>query len=543
VTSKTHRPENGQSSRDRSGPLTSRAGRIGDGDQESFRWQIRVGAAALLVVNVAVGLFVYQQQHAIIDYAVNVYDTAFVSTNYLHLAQVSFQHYVDDRLRAATPEEKTKTGEGLENVLNNLDVVIERADSPRSRTLAKEVRARISALVGDETGSAELRSRLNGLQEDIERLASRASAVGLKARDDIEGFSAKSDVLLSLSIFTSIAMIIVALLLLERMISQAQAVRRDTERRDAELAAAAEQRRTLREKELAAKAAQADHITKLLDGFMQEMTEPTEQLHGAAKDLNLNADGLNEMAQQANAQSGMVAAASEETAAMVQSAAMAGDELARTIAAVEAHAIESSRLAAGAVDEVLQTNSTIDELAVVANEISDVTDLINKIAGQTNLLALNATIEAARAGEAGRGFAIVAQEVKALAGQTANATRNINQRIGAIQSVTVRSVGAIQGISSTIRELNRFSVSIASAVEQQTRATHKIAKSLTAASASVVNVNEAITQIESVGSRTAKAAGMLTSASVSVTKQAKTIHEQVIEFTEGIREIQAKSDA
>jgi methyl-accepting chemotaxis protein len=118
-------------------------------------------------------------------------------------------------------------------------------------------------------------------------------------------------------------------------------------------------------------------------------------------------------------------------------------------------------LAAGAVDEVLQTNSTIDELAVVANEISEVTDLINKIAGQTNLLALNATIEAARAGEAGRGFAIVAQEVKALAGQTANATQNINQRIGAIQSVAVRSVGAIQGISSTIRELNRFSVSIA----------------------------------------------------------------------------------
>ena len=215
----------------------------------------------------------------------------------------------------------------------------------------------------------------------------------------------------------------------------------------------------------------------------------------------------------------------------------------RTIAAVEAHAIDLSRLAAGAVNEVLQTNSTIDELAVVANEISEVTGLINKIAGQTNLLALNATIEAARAGKAGRGFAVVAQEVKALGGQTANATRTINQRIEAIQSATDRSVEAIQGISSTIRELDRFSVSIASAVEQQTRATHGIAKNLTAASRSVVNVNGAITQIESVGSRTAKAAGMLTSASVSVTKQAKTIHEQVKGFTEGIREIQAKSGA
>jgi hypothetical protein len=62
----------------------------------------------------------------IIDYAVNVYDTAFISTNYIHLAQVSFQHYVDERLSAA-PDEKP---EGLENALNNLDVAIERSDSP-----------------------------------------------------------------------------------------------------------------------------------------------------------------------------------------------------------------------------------------------------------------------------------------------------------------------------------------------------------------------------------------------------------------------------
>ena len=121
--------------------------------------------------------------------------------------------------------------------------------------------------------------------------------------------------------------------------------------------------------------------------------------------------------------------------------------------------------------------------------------------------------------------------------------RHLIAAIEAIQSATDRSVEAIQGISSTIRELDRFSVSIASAVEQKTRATHEIAKNLTAASASVVNVNGAITQIESVGSRTAKAAGMLTAASVSVTKQAKTIHEQVKEFTEGIRNIQAKSGA
>jgi len=247
------------------------------------------------------------------------------------------------------------------------------------------------------------------------------------------------------------------------------------------------------------------------------------------------------MAQQAKTQSITVSAVPEETAAMVQSAALAGDELAKTIAEVEANAIESSRLAAGAVNEVLQTNTTIDKLAVVAKEISEVTNLINRIAGQTNLLALNATIEAARAGEAGRGFAVVAQEVKSLAGQTADATRKISQRIEAIQSATQHSVEAIQGISHTIRDLNSFSLRIASAVEQQTHAAQEIATNLTSASANVADVNGAISKIEGVGNRTAQAAEMLSSASVSVTNQAKTIHEQVRAFTEDIRAIQAQS--
>jgi hypothetical protein len=80
------------------------------GDDKSFRRQIRVGAIAIVIVNLAVGLFARQQQHEIIDYAVNVYDTAFISTNYVHLAQVAFQHYVDERLSAKTAQESATAG-------------------------------------------------------------------------------------------------------------------------------------------------------------------------------------------------------------------------------------------------------------------------------------------------------------------------------------------------------------------------------------------------------------------------------------------------
>jgi hypothetical protein len=97
-----------------------------------------------------------------------------------------------------------------------------------------------------------------------------------------------------------------------------------------------------------------------------------------------------------------------------------------------------------AVGQARITNDRVSELSKVAGRIGDVVELINTIAEQTNLLALNATIEAARAGEAGRGFAVVASEVKALAEQTSKATGEIGQQITGIQAATQDSVNAIK---------------------------------------------------------------------------------------------------
>ncbi len=134
-------------------------------------------------------------------------------------------------------------------------------------------------------------------------------------------------------------------------------------------------------------------------------------------------------------------------------------------------------------------------LADLAGKIGTIVDIIRSIAEQTNLLALNATIEAARAGEAGRGFAIVASEVKALASQTSSATDEIATQIGAIQAATRNTVSAIRGIGGTVAEIGDLTTSIAAAVEEQTAATQEIAAAIARASDGSGTVLRAITDV------------------------------------------------
>ena len=113
----------------------------------------------------------------------------------------------------------------------------------------------------------------------------------------------------------------------------------------------------------------------------------------------------------------------------METAAVAADELSRSIAEISRQLTHTTNIVGLATSEARATDGEIGGLADGAQKIGDVVKLIRNIAGQTNLLALNATIEAARAGEAGKGFAVVASEAKSLAVQTAKATEDIASHI------------------------------------------------------------------------------------------------------------------
>ena len=211
---------------------------------------------------------------------------------------------------------------------------------------------------------------------------------------------------------------------------------------------------------------------------------------------------------------------SEENLDVSKSVAAAGEEMHATIAEIAQNANDSSSKAEDTVSlaqdgakliteategaesvraTLLELSDDIQELVTNSKEIGSVVEVINDISEQTNLLALNAAIEAARAGEAGRGFAVVADEVRKLAEKTMDSTSEIEKMIGHIQD-NVKKAGnnteivteSVQkqveasekadqnfnSILSSIEELSSLMLSITSAVEQQSATTEEISRSI-----------------------------------------------------------------
>jgi methyl-accepting chemotaxis protein len=281
-----------------------------------------------------------------------------------------------------------------------------------------------------------------------------------------------------------------------------------------------------------------------LRNTIQGISDSSNQLASAAEELNaVTEDSTRGLHQQNHEIEQAATAVNEMTAAVDEVArnAVATSEASRESDSTAQHGrqqviktVESIGLLAG---DVTTTATQVEHLAGQVRDISKVLDVIRSIAEQTNLLALNAAIEAARAGEAGRGFAVVADEVRALAHRTQQSTQEIEQMIGDVHQGTDKAVQAMQASNERARSTLEVARTAGEALDNITRAIGQISeRNLVIASASeeqaqvAREVDRNLINIRDLSLQSSAGANQTSAASQELARLAISLNELVARF-------------
>jgi methyl-accepting chemotaxis protein len=276
-------------------------------------------------------------------------------------------------------------------------------------------------------------------------------------------------------------------------------------------------------------------LLAMADGFEAQIMESVESVVTASSQLQSASHSLLNSAHNVSDNANKSSHESQSASESIKTVSYATEELANSINEVSHQAIRAAQIAKTGQDRAVLSSQKVEELMRVATSIGSVVQLITDIASQTNLLALNATIEAARAGEYGKGFSVVASEVKALAEQTSNATDEIRTHIDAINNSTQDAVDSIANVTSAINEINETSAQIAVSIERQQQAINEISNRTAQISISAENNCNVAEFVVEASNKTGETASQSLSAASELANQADKLKQSAGLFLRQIR--------
>ncbi len=287
------------------------------------------------------------------------------------------------------------------------------------------------------------------------------------------------------------------------------------------------------------------YIASDLGSMLKGLKTEAERLSDSSSNLSLVSDSLSLVSKKTNSKAEKVSGTSQsisldmkdlvgltqQAVGSIDSISMSAESMNQVISEVATTSKKTQDMMKHVVERADQAVEKTTGLAKNAENITTITETINEISESTNLLALNATIEAARAGEAGKGFAVVAGEIKALAGQTADATREIKKHVDVIQVSTGQAAHDISEITSLIKSVDEMAVEMASSMGEQSSSTKVIAENVSQTSVSLKEMTNSLsgssTAVESIASEIEdlnRESKVLSEDSLNVNKKSSELH-------------------